>query len=146
MKKRLSTVDWAFLQTETPSNLAHVAGLWVFKLPKGYRKKFFREYVSGLKDAHSANPPFNYKLASDLDLPSWIVDPDFDLENHVHLATLPKPGSTEQLLKMVSKLHSHMLDRSRPLWDCYLIEGIAGRSVAIYIKKLARDIKSAHDF
>ena len=134
MKKRLSSVDWAFLQTETPSNLAHVAGLWVFKLPKGYRKKFFREYLDGLENARSATPPFNYKLSSEFDLPSWIEDPDFDLANHVHQATLPRPGSMEQLLEMVSGLHSQMLDRSRPLWECYLIEGIAGKRVAFYLK------------
>ena len=134
MKKRLSTVDWAFLQAESPRNLSHVAGLWVFSLPKGYRKNFWREFMVGLDDALTATPPFNYKLTGGLDLPSWTEDPDFDLDDHVRFASLPKPGSTDQLLQMVSRIHSHQLDRSRPLWECYLVEGIAGRRVAIYFK------------
>ncbi len=71
MKHRLSTVDWAFLQAESPTNLSHVAGLWVFDLPKAYRKNFWREYMAGLDDATTATPPFNYKLTGGLDLPSW---------------------------------------------------------------------------
>jgi len=134
VKHRLSTVDWAFLQTESPSNLAHVAGLWVFRLPKGYRKNFWREFIGGLSKAGSATPPFNYKLAGGLDLPAWIEDPDFDLDNHVRFAALPRPGTTRQLIDMVSRIHSKQLDRSRPLWECYLVEGIAGRRVAIYFK------------
>ena len=134
MKQRLSTVDWAFLQAESPSNLAHVAGLWVFSLPKGYRKNFWRAFMDGLDDATLATPPFNYKLSGGLDLPSWEEDPEFELDNHVHFSALPKPGSTKQLLQMVSRIHSHQLDRSRPLWECYLVEGISGRRVAIYFK------------
>lgn len=87
-------------QTETPSKLAHVAGLWVFSLPKGYRKNFWREFIDGLDDAHSATPPFNYKLTGGLDLPAWVEDESFDLDNHVRFAALPKPGSTGQLLEM----------------------------------------------
>ncbi len=134
MKQRLSTVDWAFLQAESPTNLAHVAGLWVFQLPKGYRKNFWRAFMNGLDDATLATPPFNYRLAGGLDQPSWVEDPDFNLDDHVHLAALPRPGSTKQLLQMVSRIHSHQLDRSRPLWESYLIEGISGRRVAIYFK------------
>ncbi len=134
MKHRLSTVDWAFLQAESPTNLSHVAGLWVFDLPKGYRRNFWREFMAGLDDASLATPPFNYKLAGGLDLPSWKEDPEFNLDNHVRFAALPKPGSSKQLLEMVSRVHSHQLDRSRPLWECYLIEGLTGRRVAVYFK------------
>ena len=134
MKNRLSTVDWAFLQAESPTNLSHVAGLWVFRLPKGYRKNFWREFMTGLDNAAVATPPFDYKLAGGLELPHWVEDPGFDLDNHVRYAALPKPGSTDQLLQLVSRIHSHQLNRSRPLWECYLVEGIAGRRVAIYFK------------
>jgi len=136
MKQRLSAVDWAFLQTETPSRLAHVAGLWVFRLPKGYRsnRNFWNEFMERLTDARSSRPPFNYKLSGGLDLPSWVEDPAFDLDNHVRFAALPKPGSTGQLLDLVSRIHSKQLDRSKPLWECYLIEGICDRRVAIYFK------------
>jgi WS/DGAT/MGAT family acyltransferase len=134
MTRRLSSIDWAFLQTETATNLAHVAGLWIFKLPKAYRKNFWREYINGLNNPEQATPPFNYKVSGGFDLPRWVEDPDFDLDNHIRFASLPRPGSTDQLVKMVSRIHSHMLDRSQPLWECYLIEGVSGRRVAIYFK------------
>jgi len=134
VKIRLSSIDFAFLQAESTSNLAHVAGLWVFELPKGYRGNFWQDFLGGLEDPRSATPPFNYKVRGGLDLPSWVVDPDFDLDNHVRFSALPKPGNTEQLTRLISRLHSRQLDRSRPLWECYLIEGIKGRRVAMYLK------------
>ena len=134
MKTRLSPIDWAFLQAESASNLAHVAGLWVFELPKGYRKNFWQKFLRGLDDAGAVSPPFNYRVSGGIDLPSWVEDPDFDRDNHVRFSALPKPGSSEQLMQLVSRLHSRQLDRSRPLWECYLIEGIKGGRVAMYLK------------
>jgi diacylglycerol O-acyltransferase len=134
MKTRLSPIDWAFLQAESASNLAHVAGLWVFQLPPGYRKNFWQEFLRGLDDADAVSPPFTYKVSGGIDLPSWVEDTDFNLDNHVRFSALPKPGSTEQLMQLVSRLHSRQLDRSRPLWECYLIEGLKGRRVAMYLK------------
>jgi len=134
VKLRLSPIDWAFLQAESPSNLAHVAGLWVFQLPKGYRKNFWQEFMRGLDDPQSVTPPFNYKVSKGIELPSWVDDPDLDLDNHVRFSALPKPGSADQLMQLVSRLHSRQLDRRRPLWECYLIEGLEGRRVAMYMK------------
>lgn len=134
MARRLSAVDWAFLLAETPTNLAHVAGLWVFRLPEAHGQNFWRDYVNGLVEPKTATPPFNYKLSDGLQLPGWIEDPEFDLDNHVHYSALPQPGSTDQLLGLVSGLHSRALDRSRPLWECYLIEGLSEQRVAIYFK------------
>jgi diacylglycerol O-acyltransferase len=134
VKTRLSTIDWAFLQAETPTNLAHVAGLWIFELPKGYRKNFWQDFLHGLNDSRGVTPPFSYKVSSGLELPAWVEDPDIDLDNHVRFSALPKPGSTAQLMQLISRLHSRQLDRSRPLWECYLIEGLQGRRVAMYLK------------
>ncbi len=135
MKYPMSAIDWAFLQTESTSRLAHVAGLWIFKLPKGYRKNFFREFMHGLEDWTAATPPFNLKLSdSRLELPGWVEDENLDIDYHVRLAALPKPGSIEQLTNLVARIHSHQLDRSRPLWECYLIEGLKDRHIAIYFK------------
>ena len=134
MARRLSAVDWAFLLAETPTNLAHVAGLWVFRLPEAHREGFWSEYINGLVEPKTATPPFNYKLSDGLKFPTWIEDPEFDLDNHVRYSALPKPGSTDQLLELVSGVHSRALDRSRPLWECYLIEGLSEQRVAIYFK------------
>lgn len=85
-----------------------------------------------------ASPPFNKKLKStsiSLDvLPSWIIDKNFDLDYHVRYSALPTPGSMDQLMKLVERLHSRQLDRTRPLWECYYIEGLAGNRVALYFK------------
>jgi diacylglycerol O-acyltransferase len=130
-------IDWTFLQMETPNQLAHVAGLWIFRLPTGYRGHFFRDLREGLSNWQQVSPPFNFKLkvpVPKLDLPSWIEDEQFDLDQHVHFVRLPKPGTQAQLLEWVEQLHSQMLDRSRPLWDIHFIEGVQGRRVAIYCK------------
>ncbi|MEE4377032.1 MAG: wax ester/triacylglycerol synthase family O-acyltransferase [Candidatus Competibacteraceae bacterium] len=135
--KKLSMTDWAFLQLETPNQLAHVAGLWIFQLPKGYRGDFFRDLREGLTNWQHVNPPFNYKLKTPIpkfDLPSWVEDEEFELDKHVHFARLPKPGTQAQLLEFVEQLHSQMLDRSRPLWDIHFIDGLQVGRVAIYCK------------
>ena len=134
MKTRLSSIDWAFLQAETPSNLAHVAGLWVFELPKGFRGNFWQEFIKGLDDSSSVTPPFSYRVSTGLELPSWVEDPDFEPDNHIRFSAIPKPGSAAQLMQLISRLHSRQLSRRRPLWECYLIEGIKGRRVAMYLK------------
>jgi diacylglycerol O-acyltransferase / wax synthase len=134
VRTRLSSIDWAFLQAESPSNLAHVAGLWIFELPKGYRANFWQDFLRGLDDSCLVTPPFNYRVSSGLELPAWVEDADIDLDNHVRFSALPKPGTTGQLMQLMSRLHSRQLDRSRPLWECYLIEGLKGRRVAMYLK------------
>ncbi|MCJ7556764.1 MAG: wax ester/triacylglycerol synthase family O-acyltransferase [Gammaproteobacteria bacterium] len=135
MKRPINPIDWAFLQTESPSRLAHVAGLMLFKLPKNYRKNFFREFMHGLEDWGIATPPFNLKLSDGrIELPHWVDDESFDIDNHVRLVALPKPGSLGQLMDLVARIHSQQLSRSQPLWECYLIEGLKDRHVAIYFK------------
>jgi hypothetical protein len=69
-----------------------------------------------------------------LDQPYWIDDADFDIEYHVRELALPRPGSDAQLTEQVSRLHARPLDRSRPLWEIYLITGLAGRRAAVYTK------------
>jgi diacylglycerol O-acyltransferase / wax synthase len=69
-----------------------------------------------------------------LDQPYWIEDPDFDIEFHVRELALPSPGSDRQLAEQAARLHARPLDRSRPLWEIYLIYGLQGGRVAIYSK------------
>jgi len=69
-----------------------------------------------------------------LDHPYWIEDPDFDIEFHVRELALPFPGSDRQLSEQVARLHARPLDRSRPLWELYLITGLHGGRAAIYSK------------
>ena len=69
-----------------------------------------------------------------LDKAYWIDDPDFDIEFHVRELALPKPGNDRQLSEQVARLHARPLDRSRPLWELYLISGLPRGKVAIYNK------------
>lgn len=135
--KKLSLIDWSFLQAETFEKPAHVAGLWIFQLPKGYRGHFFRHLIEGFTDWQIVNPPFNLKLETPLpklDLPHWVEDEKVDLDYHVRYKTLPKPGKLSQLMAQVESIHSRLLDRSRPLWELYFFKGLQGRRVAIYFK------------
>ena len=82
-------------------------------------------------------PPLRRRLAEvpfGLDRPYWFEDPDFDLEFHVRRTGLPAPGTDEQLAALVSRIHARPLDRSRPLWELTIIEGLPGGRTAQYTK------------
>jgi diacylglycerol O-acyltransferase len=141
----LSGLDATFLYVETPETPMHVGGLNIFELPSGYEGDFLedlREHIA--KRMHLA-PVFRRKLVNmpfELANPIWVADDDLDLEYHIRSTVLPKPGNREQLDKLVGRLHSSLLDRSRPLWEFYVIDGVqtpadapAGtRRVAFYSK------------
>jgi len=76
LKQRLSAIDWAFLQAETSSNLAHVAGLWILQLPEGYRGSFWRQFMRVLEVPQAVTEAFNCEVSGGLDLPSCVPDPD----------------------------------------------------------------------
>ena len=141
----LSGIDATFLYMETPETPMHVGGLNVFELPAGYEGEFLdnlREHIA--KRMHLA-PVFGRKLVNmpfELANPIWVADNDVDLEYHIRSTVLPKPGNRAQLDKLVGRLHSSLLDRSRPLWEFYVIEGLetpkdaapGTRHVAFYSK------------
>ena len=80
---------------------------------------------------------FRRKLAQmpfELADPVWIDDDDIDLDYHVRSVTLRRPGTMAQLEVLVARLHSSLLDRSRPLWEVYVIDGLANGQVAFYSK------------
>ena len=136
--RKLNLQDAAFLQVETDECPAHIAGLQIFKLPKKDNGTFFRKLMEKFSNGLEATPPFTWKLHSDVlrlnVWPSWVEDEHFDLDYHVRYTALPSPGSMDQLMKLVERLHSRPLDRTRPLWECYFIEGLADNHVAIYLK------------
>jgi diacylglycerol O-acyltransferase len=82
-------------------------------------------------------PPFRWRLAPvplGLDHPYWIDDPDFDLEYHVRELALPTPGDDRQLAEQVARIHARPLDRARPLWEMYVIQGLQDGRVAVFTK------------
>jgi diacylglycerol O-acyltransferase len=136
--KHLSIVDGAFLHMESAEMPMHVGSLNLFEPPAGYKGEGFYEKVKEhvAKRMHLA-PVFTRKLALmpfDLANPVWIHDDDLDLDYHVRYMVLPKPGSIEQLEALAARLHSMLLDRSRPLWEFYVIEGLADGRIGFYGK------------
>jgi WS/DGAT/MGAT family acyltransferase len=134
--ERLSGLDASFLYGETPETPTHTAPLWIFEPPPEGKSAFesFREHI---KARLHLLPFFHRKLVLSpvqLDHPVWIDDDDIDLDYHVRQVALPKPGTDQQLRTLVSRLHMILLDRARPLWQFYLIEGLQGGRFAIYAK------------
>jgi len=136
--KHLSVVDGAFLHMESAEMPMHVGSLNLFEAPAGYSGEGFYEKVKEhvAKRMHLA-AVFTRKLALmpfDLANPVWIHDDDIDLDYHVRYMVLPKPGTFEQLEALAARLHSMLLDRSRPLWEFYIIEGLADGRIGFYGK------------
>ena len=141
----LSGLDATFLYLETPEQPMHVGGLNVFELPAGYSGDFVDDLRAHITQRMHLAPVFRRKLVNmpfELANPIWALDDDMDMEYHIRSTVLPKPGTRAQLDKLVGRLHSSLLDRSRPLWEFYVIEGLqsppdapAGtRHVAFYSK------------
>ncbi|UIR38163.1 wax ester/triacylglycerol synthase family O-acyltransferase [Rhodococcus sp. DMF-1] len=134
---RLSGLDAGFLYLETPTQLLHVCGLIVLDpttIPDGYR---FETLRAGLAVRLPAVPLFRQKIADspfNLDHPVWVDDPDFDLDRHLHRVAVPAPGRREELAELCGHIAAQPLDRSRPLWEMTVIEGLEDGSVAVMTK------------
>jgi WS/DGAT/MGAT family acyltransferase len=130
-------MDAMFLHLESPAMPAHVAGLQIFSLPGNASVHFMRRLVDEFRSTRDLAAPWNLKLkpfaASGL-LPTLIADRDVDMEYHVRHHALPQPGGERELGQLVSRLHSHRLNRRRPLWECHVIEGLENGRFAIYTK------------
>ncbi len=135
MGQQLNALDIAFLGLETQRTPVNVAALQVLEIPEGYKGNFVRDLLDELAK-HPPGPPFDRKLGRGpiVGVPYWVVDDHFDLDYHVRHSALPKPGTMEELLSLVSRLHSRVLDRERPLWEFHVIEGLRNRRFAIYMK------------
>jgi WS/DGAT/MGAT family acyltransferase len=135
--QQLTGVDGAFLAMETPTQQGHVGGVVTLDpstAPDGFGYESIRRVV---EERIHLLPPFRRRLVTvpfDLDQPYWIEDPDFDLDFHLRHIAVPAPGGPEQLADLVARIHARHLDRSRPLWELYVIEGLASGRVATYTK------------
>lgn len=135
--KHLSGLDATFLHFETPEMPMHVGSLHVLDLPEGYTGDFYEDAKAHVAARLHLAAAFTRKLALmpfDLSNPVWVEDEDLDLEHHVRHLTLSKPGSNRQLQQHVARLHSMLLDRSRPLWELVIIDGLKSGQVALYTK------------
>jgi WS/DGAT/MGAT family acyltransferase len=133
MVERLTTLDASFLYLEKPDSPMHVAGVLVLEPP--------RDGVEAIASLVQARLPLvpRYRqrvleVPGHLANPVWADDPDFDVDYHVRRSAVPRPGTEEQLLELVSRVTARPLDRARPLWEVYLVEGLAEGRVAVVTK------------
>lgn len=131
--KALSPTDAMFLLLEHRRQPMHVAGLQLFKPPPGAGPEFVAELVEQMRSHHAALPPYNRRVVFRGSW-FWVEDEQFDVDHHFRHLSLPKPGRIRELLAMCSRLHAGLMDRSRPLWETSVIEGLADGRFAIYTK------------
>jgi diacylglycerol O-acyltransferase len=135
MTDRLRARDLAFLTSETSTAPRHNATVEIFEPgPDGFDHDRLLALVS---DRISFVPRFRQRLVEvpgRIATPTWVDDEAFDLYYHVRRSALPRPGTDEQLRELVSRIVSRRLDRSRPLWEIYVVEGLAGDRVALLSK------------
>lgn len=135
--KHLSGLDATFLHFETPEMPMHVGSLNVLELPADYEGDFYEDAKAFMASRIHLADVFTRKLALmpfDLSNPVWVEDDDVDIDYHVRHVTLPKPGTNRQLQQYVARLHSSLIDRSRPMWEFYIIDGLKSGHVALYTK------------
>lgn len=155
--QQLNIQDISMLLMESPTSPQHVGGLQILRKPEGAHKDYARRLYQRWVRVPVRTAPFNYRLLETVHerlakLPAsklpgvkqlvqtlgkayfWEILEDVDVSEHLHLHTLAHPGSTAQLLELVSRLHGRMLDRSRPLWEQHIIDGLPGDRFAFYSK------------
>jgi len=135
--RQLSGLDAAFLSLETRTSYGHVGGVCLLDPASAPRPLDLAALRDLFAERVGLVPILRQRLLEvplGLDQPYWVDDEDFDLEFHVREIALPRPGSDAQLAEQVSRLHSRPLDRTRPLWETYLISGLAKKRQAIYTK------------
>ena len=135
--QRLSGLDASFLYFETRSQLLHVCGLIVLDVSGMEDGYSFEALRTELRRRITAMPPFRRKLHDSLlnvDHPVWVEAEDFDIDHHLHRVGIPEPGGDHELAELCAHLGSQPIDRSMPLWQMYVIEGLPDGRVAVFAK------------
>src|SRR5215216_747586 len=136
--RQLTSLDAQFLGVETARTYGHVGGLAVYDpstAPGGTME--VKDVCRLVSERLHLLPPFRWRLVGvpfGIDLPYWVEDPDFDLDFHVRESAVPPPGDDRQLAATAARIFARPLDRSRPLWELYLIHGLEGGRVALLTK------------
>jgi diacylglycerol O-acyltransferase len=142
---RLSSLDASFLRMEDASTPMHVGSVMVFDAPDG---GFDFESLLSLISRRIAHVP-RYRqrvrtVPGGVGNPVWVDDSTFDMSYHVRRSALPRPGSDEQLEELIARILPRPLDRSRPLWEVYLVEGLAEDRFAIITKSHPSLVDGVH--
>jgi diacylglycerol O-acyltransferase len=130
---RLTSTDASFLHQEGPESHMHIGGVLLFEGPA----PSFAEYLDHVRGRLHLVPRYRQKLATpplETGRPLWVDDPNFNLEYHIRHTALPSPGTEEQLFLLASRIASQPLDRSKPLWENWLVEGLTEGRFAVISK------------
>jgi WS/DGAT/MGAT family acyltransferase len=130
---RLSALDVSFLTNESSSAHMHVGGIMIFEGPP----PAYDDLLEHIRSRLHLVPRFRQKLAHPpvpTGRPFWIDDPAFNLEYHVRHSALPSPGSEEQLRNMAARVFSQQLDRTKPLWELWIVQGLTRKRFALVTK------------
>src|SRR3954463_13452335 len=136
--RQLTSLDAQFLGVETSRTYGHVGGLAVYDpstAPGGTLE--IGDVCRMVSERLHMLPPFRWRLVEvpfGIDLPYWVEDPDFDLDFHIRESAVPPPGDDRRLAETVARIFARPLDRSRPLWELYLIHGLSDGRVALLTK------------
>lgn len=134
--RQLTEGDAIFLAMETPESGGHVGALMILDpfTREGLEFERLRDHVV---ERMTLVPRFTWKLQEvpfGLDRPYWVEAEDFEVAQHVIRTAVPAPGSMEQVTALVGRLHAQPIDRSRPMWEIWVIEGLENGRVALYTK------------
>ena len=137
--KKMPLADAFFLINESRETPMHVGGVNLYTLPKGIDDTAF---LANLKELLRYDREMRHPFGELLKMGpmgamgpiAWEHDEHLDIDYHIRHSALPKPGRYRELFELVSRLHGSLLDRSRPLWEMHLIEGLQNRQFATYLK------------
>ena len=134
MVTRLSPTDASFYRLENTATPMYVGSLSILRRTRGGLS--YETLLQTVEQRLAQIPRYRQKVreVSGMARPVWIDDRDFDITYHVRRSALPSPGSDAQLHELIGRLAARSLDKSRPLWEMYLVEGLANNRVAIYTK------------
>jgi diacylglycerol O-acyltransferase len=135
--QQLSALDTAFLTMETARQFGHVCSLVILDSSTSASGDVHADLVRAFEARKHLLGVYRRKLAMvplDLDRPYWVDDSDLDLDFHIRALALPAPGSDEQLGEQVARIIARPLDRSRPLWEWYVITGMERGRVGVLTK------------
>jgi len=133
--RSLSALDLAFFLAESEASPKHVAGLMLFRKPARCSRTFGRRLIEELKSHDQPTEPFNLVIRfTGLGGPHWEPAQDFNIDQHVFYHRPARARSWAEVRAFAARLHEPVMDRSRPLWEYHLIDGIEGSRFAVYFR------------